>query len=503
MVGLALQLGVAASFGKLPVAYFTNIPLGILSFVGLMFSATLLRHVILELRKSSQELAERSFELQQLRANLENLLIEQKASLDREVKQRLESHILAIRAELDQLEAASRSLSADAAGASAISDSLRDAIDNVVRPLSFEISNSVEVNLDALPTISQLRKRIRRQPFAIRLRSFVQLGFVFNIPLSALLLLIFVLPSYSFLFGSKGLLLLGLPAYLVSLGLIWLLNRATIRLRVPYPVAALAALVAGFLTAAPFVVIGALTMPEADQELIAYVTFAALLINVGTAFASLFIETAYLNLASADLENTETRKLVAYLQSQSQINRRSMAQVVHGRVQARLQAASIKLKQAQNITDELVREVTADLEGSMLDTTDTNFARQGVAEQLDEMAARWEGICDLSFVLEPGVVDVINANNIAKSSVVEIIREAVNNAVKHGEADEAEATISLVGRDVLRVEVRNAVYSSEPDQGDGQRRGYGSKMLDQITDDWSVEFADGDAILRATLKVTQ
>jgi signal transduction histidine kinase len=172
-------------------------------------------------------------------------------------------------------------------------------------------------------------------------------------------------------------------------------------------------------------------------------------------------------------------------------------------VQARLQAASIKLKQAQNITDELVREVTADLEGSMLDTTDTNFARQGVAGQLDEMAARWEGICDLSFVLEPGVVDVINANNIAKSSVVEIIREAVNNAVKHGEADEAEATISLVGRDVLRVEVRNAVYSSEPDQGDGQRRGYGSKMLDQITDEWSVDFADGDAILRATLKVTQ
>jgi hypothetical protein len=146
----------------------------------------------------------------------------------------------------------------------------------------------------------------------------------------------------------------------------------------------------------------------------------------------------------------------------------------------------------------------------MLDTAETRLGRSGLSEQLGEMAAQWEGICDLSFVYEPGVIDVIDRNEIAKSSVVEIIREAVNNAVKHGAADEAEATVSLAAQGRILVVVRNAVYAEDaapatgaPATGSAQNRGYGSRMLDQITEEWSVEFADGDAILSATVALTQ
>jgi hypothetical protein len=47
--------------------------------------------------------------------------------------------------------------------------------------------------------------------------------------------------------------------------------------------------------------------------------------------------------------------------------------------------------------------------------------------------------------------------------------------------------------------IRNAVYAPETRQ-DGES-GYGSVMFDQLTDDWSIEFADGDAIIRATIAI--
>jgi signal transduction histidine kinase len=497
--GVELQLTISALNGPVPQAYFDAIPLGILSFMGLIFSVTILRHVILELRASALELAERRFQLQHLKANLENRLLEQKTALDLEVKQRLESHILAIRAELDQLQANT---------AGAIADRLRLAIDNVVRPLSIEIANDVAVDVESLPTIRELRKRIRRLPFITRMRRDVPLGYVFNVPLTAVFLLIFVMPTYSFLFGGVALVTVALPAAVLCLTVIWLLSRSTLRVQIPFILAGLIAIISGIITAMPFLILGALTLNGVDLGLIAYVAFAGALITVGTSITALFIETAYLNLEQAGQDNTETRKLVGYLQNQSQINRRTMAQVVHGKVQARLQAANIRLKQASEITDQLVRDVTADLDGAMLDTTETRLGRSDLSEQLGEMAAQWEGICDLSFVYEPGVIDVIDRNEIVKSSVVEIIREAVNNAVKHGAADEAEATVSLAAQGRILVVVRNAVYAADtmtgaPDTGSVQNRGYGSRMLDQITDEWSVEFADGDAILRATVTLTQ
>lgn len=501
--GVALQLGVSASAGEVPDKYFTSIPFGVLSFMGLLFAATIIRHVFLELRGSSLELAERRYELLNLKANLENRLLKQKQALDLEVKQKLEAHILAIRAQIEQLAAEGFGGSADQEKADKISGNLRLAIDKVVRPLSIEIANSTTVDVDSLPNVRQLRKRIRRLSFVARMSSLVPLGYVFNLPLTAAFLVIFVLPSYVFLFGLFGFILVSLPATLLSLTVLWLLNRVTRKQRVPYVLAGLLALVVSFINALPFVLFGSLALPTVDHGILVYLAFAAFLINLGSAFSSLFIETAYVDLAQARVDNTETRKLVAYLQSQSQINRRTMAQVVHGKVQARLQAASIRLQQASSFDDQLVREVTADLDAALLDTTETQLGRASLSEQLSEMAVQWEGICDLSFVFEPGSLDAIDGNNRTKTSVVEIIREAVNNAVKHGEADEAEATIAFIAPDAIRIVVRNSVYSSSAVEAETHVLGYGSKMLDQITDEWHLNFTEGDAILTATLKLTQ
>jgi glucose-6-phosphate-specific signal transduction histidine kinase len=242
-------------------------------------------------------------------------------------------------------------------------------------------------------------------------------------------------------------------------------------------------------------------MPSEDPGSLLYLTFEAFLVNALISYASLFIETSYLNLRMADQSNGEIRKLVAFLQNESQVNRRTMAQLVHGRIQATLQAASIKISQASKITDDLVAEIRADLNQAILDTQETSLENLGVRKQLDGMADQWLGICDLTVSFEGEVEQRLDRANLAKTAVVEVIREGLNNAVKHSDADEADVVIRLIESGLVSIVMRNAVHAQPT--GKQSSIGYGSRMLDQITESWSVEFEDGDAILSATVALNQ
>ena len=178
-----------------------------------------------------------------------------------------------------------------------------------------------------------------------------------------------------------------------------------------------------------------------------------------------------------------------------------MAQVVHGRIQASLQAASIKVSQAAKITDDLVAEIRADLNQAILDTQETSLEVLGVRKQLEDMADQWLGICDLTVSFEGEVEQSLDRANLAKTAVVEVIREGLNNAVKHGEADEADVVIRLVEPGLVGIVMRNAVHVQPT--GTQSSSGYGSRMFDQITERWSVEFEDRDAILTATVALNQ
>ena len=230
-------------------------------------------------------------------------------------------------------------------------------------------------------------------------------------------------------------------------------------------------------------------------------SLSAFLVFLASFYGALFAEAAFINLDRAKTANEELRKLVAFLQNEAQINRRAMAQLVHGKIQARLQAASIRLLQAREVNEVLLEEISRDLKAAVLDTSETSFDRSSVAEQLGEMVEQWAGICDLSFNLASGVEALVDSNPVAKSAVVEVIREAVNNAVKHGDADEAEASVALLDQGAIQVVVRNAVYSDSAEAREVQPRGYGSQVLDQITDGWNLEFEDGDAILTAKIRL--
>lgn len=497
IVGVTLTLVIVASLGSLPPKFIASAPIGMLSTWGQIFTFTIVIMAIAELRSATKQLARKTYRLGFLRANLEARVIHQREALQLEVDLRVGEQVGALREQLDELQRSD----GQSELAAKLSSRISDTIDAVVRPLSLEIANSVNDDTRAeVRSLREIERRISKLPLRQRMELKVYSTSVFNVAFAGIFLLVFMLPTYGYLFESLAIFQVALPAAISSTLLIWLAGRLTKGLKISYWSALIVGIFAAVIAAIPFAVLNRVILNDQDPQLLDFLAFGAFLGFVFVFYGSLFYQAAYQILDRVTDANRELRKLVAFLQNEFQINRRTLAQLVHGKVQARLQAASIRLKQADKITDELIAAIQADLNATILDTVDTSLDAQSAEALLTDMADQWSGICDLTFSLGGRVSSIVNENPTLKVAVVEVVREAVNNAVKHGEADEADIEIFPSGAGAVVIEIRNKVYSTSQNDG-SQSRGYGSQLLDQITDSWSIRFEDGDAIFEATISI--
>ena len=497
VLGMSLTLAIVASFGSVPTSYFVSAPVGMLSTWGQICAFTIITIALSELRAATKKLAQRTHRLAFLRANLETRVVEQREALQLEVEARMGEPVEVLRGQLDELQESASQRESAAKLASRIADT----IDNVVRPLSLEIANSVTEDTRAeVRSLKQVERQMVKLPIKKRMGLPVRLNSVFNAPFAAIFLLVFIVPTYGYLFGPLAMLQVALPAAIFSTLLIWLAGRVSKNVPSTYLVALLSVPLGAAIAAVPFATLNRLVLTNNDVALLDFVAFGSFLVFAFVFIGSLLYQAAYQILDRVQEANNDLRKLVGFLQNEFQINRRKLAQVVHGKVQARLQAASIRLKQADKITDELIAAIQEDLNATVLDTAETSLDAQSVESLLNEMSDHWSGICDLTFSFGGGVCTLVNANSTLKAAVVEVVREAVNNAVKHGEADEADISITSSAPGSVSIEVRNRIYS-KLETAESKTRGYGSQLLDQITDSWSIRFEDEDAIFEATISI--
>jgi hypothetical protein len=498
IIGVSLTFVIVSSAGTIPVAYLVGAPVAVLSTWGQIFGFTVITIAIAEFRAATKKLARKTHRLEFLKANLERRVIEQREALQLEVESRMSEQVNDLR---EQLNALKSSANQDEKAAQ-LATNISSTIDDIVRPLSLDIANSANKDTRAeVRTLRQVERQISRLSFGQRMGLRVNLSSVFNATFATIFLLVFMVPTYGYLFGALAMFQVAVPATLLSCLLVWLARRLTSRVRATYGLALLAVLLGAFFGAIPFAILSRLLLSDQDAQLVDFSVFGVFLVTVFVFYGSLFYQAAYQILDRVKEANLELRKLVAFLQNEFQVNRRNLAQVVHGKIQARLQAASIRLKQADAVTDQLIAAIQDDLNGALLESAGAGITAQPVEALLSEMAEQWSGICDLTFSFDGSVAGVVNASQVLKVAVVEVVREAVNNAVKHSDADEADIAISSKDPDSVTIEIRNAVYSRAATPGN-KGRGYGSQLLDQITDSWSVVFEDDDAIFKATIRVS-
>jgi two-component sensor histidine kinase len=204
--------------------------------------------------------------------------------------------------------------------------------------------------------------------------------------------------------------------------------------------------------------------------------------------------------AAREVLEAENRNLAhdqALFEQQLWLGRRAWQFVVHGSVQSALTAALTRLQSSPEPEQYMLNLVVEDLERARQALTSAPDRKIDLPEAIKQLQATWRGICDNRTDITERGSRVLQKNNDACICVNEIIKEAVSNAVRHGEAK--SATISIDRRDDFSLEI--TVSNDGLPLLDQQPLGVGSRLIEELTTDWSLESnkATGLTVFKANL----
>ena len=355
----------------------------------------------------------------------------------------------------------------------AVINSLRSTVDEVVRPLSIEVAESSD-DLEA-----ESGKAVLKEKAPIPRR--IMLG-EFLVPLWAALISSIGLVAAAFLIEQpRNSIVIIFSTFFSMLLFLGLIQQLTIALPVHPIFASVVIPLLYALSLSPmYLLADLLRWNVGTGQINALLLYGAVV--GGTTFAAQFSQlqrkTTTENLAGV---NQQLEILNASLRQELWLNRRRTASVLHGPVQAALFASAMKLSQTEEPTTELVAEVEKDIQNALEKLNNpSNLDREGISAVLEQIVDIWSDAASITIDLAPELEQAISPQPLTSEALIEISREFINNAIKHGKAD-------LVSLRVFRLDpYRLAVEVTDNGQGlpPGAKPGFGSKLLTELSLNW-------------------
>jgi signal transduction histidine kinase len=178
--------------------------------------------------------------------------------------------------------------------------------------------------------------------------------------------------------------------------------------------------------------------------------------------------------------------------------RRRWLLILHGNVQSSLTAALTRLQNAKAVDGVLVELVKQDLARAEKAVDSSLHDPINLMNGILELQEVWAGICEVKVTISERAKRALVRSDDSSFCVNEILKEAVSNAVRHGDATEAKVSIDRIDDDLLRIEVAN--NGTPPSKGESTQ-GIGSDLMDEICLNWSLEGNRKQVLLVAELPV--
>lgn len=145
------------------------------------------------------------------------------------------------------------------------------------------------------------------------------------------------------------------------------------------------------------------------------------------------------------------------LQAELWVDQKNLALTLHNDVQATLLAAALKLKAATESGDSSPRVME---EVRVLISRGMNFATdETVSKTLDEAVNRlndnWGGLITMHYTAGAETLTVLAQDSVTRGVLEDILSEFQNNSLKHGQATETTAILTMPEADVLQVSLTN------------------------------------------------
>lgn len=186
--------------------------------------------------------------------------------------------------------------------------------------------------------------------------------------------------------------------------------------------------------------------------------------------------------AALELSNDQVAKEVALFEQKLWLERRAWSYVIHGDVQGALSAAVARLQRSEKLEPyelEMVKQDLARAKNSLTKplSKDVNFS-----QSIDELVRTWAGVCNIKIETSARASRALESNRDIRNCINEICKEAISNAVRHGNAKNATIILNREKDDVIELEVCNDGHRVLRDQSSGM----GLTMIEDLSLSWQL-----------------
>lgn len=435
--------------------------------------------------KLNQELQFRQFELRFFESNLKQQISQLREALLEKVNNQLRPQLRKVFRKLNQDKSKT-----DLQDSVAL---LLEIVDETVRPLSRDLALT-----RAIPKPSSLKPRAN--PLLIKFPKKIILGSMIPIPLVALLYLLLGFPSLAVLSDPLTALRQIAVVGTLNIGVFGLAKLATNRFAVR-PILGLGIVVAISLVASSvsLLIEGLVSLNLNDR--FAFQTYVFNGSMILTLYAYQLIKTQVV-VAQEELQEVvrKLELLASALRQEAWVIQRNVATVLHGPVQAAMYSAAMRLSQAKRPSAVLIAAIKKEIDLAIARLAKPDFLEgENLEEVLKQIQELWDGIARITIDLDDQLAKNLHNKPIPTQCAIEIAREGVSNAIKHGKAKKIAISISLANSDMLRVSVANDGLS--PQQKN--QYGVGTALLNDLSHEWDILSNENQTELVAMVSLAQ
>lgn len=382
---------------------------------------------------------------------------------------------------LDELLTQIRLTLADALRYGSSSSDIHNAVDSLVRPLSHKIETQVS---NFVSKTKSPRRRLKIRP-VIRTALYQT---PFNPAWTALMAIVGTFSSRIWQFG--------LPAILESVVMavtIWASFRVARKLKLFGFLAPIVWLATGLLTSAfsSLFISGSISLTPQLLYLSVNVFVPAAIVS----FIGAFDRNAKQNLDLVRSVIVDLEWQTASLQQRSWVEQRRIARFVHSELQSRLRAFALRMDLAARMpTDQEIEQLKLECEQSL----SIGGKQQDFETFMRDVTELWQGAMEVIFEPQAQALEALRHDGYASAAAIELVREGLSNAAKHGKASLATVRLELPKSSTsgLHIKVTNNGLALGP-----VSPGFGLGVIKELALEWQLESADGNTVLDCLIPI--
>ena len=359
------------------------------------------------------------------------------------------------------------------ASSEAVIGSLRDAADEVIRPLSREVAEGQDdLNFESEPAAVRVKSALPKR---------VVLG-EFLLPFWAATMSIGLLVSSTVLLEEPLTTLLVMAfIFLLIFGFGRIVQLLTIKLEVPtFAAWVIVPLVYAFPLSSFFLLKPLIGMQSTDAQIFTMMFFEW---NLGLLLFLAQLVQLQRRETTERLEdvNKQLEVISSRLSQELWLNRKRMAALLHGPVQAALYASAMGMAQTKNPSPEYLARVQKDIESSLEQLNNPNRLESvTLLSVLDQVKDLWSGSVEINIDIQNDLEAAITKEPLTCDATIEVTRELVTNSIKHGQATQVQVRISEIDSSRFSVEVIDNGQALD----EAATPGYGTKVLNELSLNW-------------------